>query len=180
MKTFETGLKDAFTFAPNVHGDERGYFFEGFNRQRVLEDTGYDFNVAQANQSRSTHNILRGLHYQVENVQAKLIWATLGEIFDVIVDMRRSSLNFGHWYSVTLSADNRRRLLVPEGFAHGFLVLSETAEITYLTSDMYNSAGERCLRWNCPEVGIKWPVSTPMMNERDATAPGFNACETYP
>ena len=143
MKIFETGLKDAVIFDPTVHGDERGYFFEGFNRQRILEATGYDFDAAQANHSRSSQNILRGLHYQVENVQAKLIWATSGEIYDVIVDMRRSSPDFSRWCSVTLSANNRLRLLVPEGFAHGFLVLSETAEITYLTSDLYNPAGER-------------------------------------
>ena len=117
--------------------------------------------------------------YQVENVQAKLIWATLGEIYDVIVDMRRSSPDFGCWYGITLSANNKRRLLVPKGFAHGFLVLSQAAEITYLTSDIYNPAGERFLRWNCPEIGINWPVSAPKLNDRDATAPGFGDCETY-
>ena len=179
MKIFETGLKDAVIFEPVVHGDERGYF-EGFNRQRLLETTGYEFDAAQANHSRSSRNILRGLHYQVENVQAKLIWATAGEIYDVIVDMRRSSPDFGCWYGVTLSADNRLRLLAPAGFAHGFLVLSDTAEITYLTSDTYNPAGERFLRWNCPEVAIKWPIGKPKLNERDATAPGFGACETFP
>ena len=180
MKIIETGLKDAVIIDPIVHGDERGYFFEGFSRQEILEATGYEFDAAQANHSRSTQNILRGLHYQVENVQAKLIWATSGEIYDVIVDMRRSSPNFGCWYGITLSANNKRRLLVPEGFAHGFLVLSQAAEITYLTSDIYNPAGERFLRWNCPEIGINWPVSTPKLNDRDATAPGFGDCETYP
>lgn len=179
MKINKTGLQDAVIIDPNIHGDERGYFFEGFSRQRIVEATGYEFVVAQANHSRSSQNILRGLHYQVENVQAKLIWATSGEIYDVIVDMRRSSPDFGHWYGVTLSTENKLRLLVPEGFAHGFLVLSETAEITYLTSDIYNPAGERFLRWNCPEVGINWPVSTPKLNDRDATAPSFRDCETY-
>lgn len=179
MKISETGLKDAVIIDPTVHGDERGYFFEGFSRQRILEATGYKFDAAQANHSRSTQNILRGLHYQIENVQAKLIWATSGDIYDVIVDLRRTSPDFGRWYGVTLSADNRRRLLVPEGFAHGFLVLSETAEITYLTSDIYNPDGERFLRWNCPEIGIEWPASSPKLNDRDATAPGFGDCETY-
>ena len=179
MKIFETGLKDAVIVDPTVHGDERGYFFEGFSRQGILEATGYEFDAAQANHSRSSQNILRGLHYQVENVQAKLIWATSGEIYDVIVDMRRSSPDFSRWYGVTLSANNRLRLLVPEGFAHGFQVLSETAEITYLTSDIYNPAGERFLRWNCPKVGIKWPVSNPKLNDRDAAAPGFGDCETF-
>ena len=179
MNIIEAGLKDAVLVEPTVHGDERGYFFEGFSRQRILEDTGYEFDAAQANHSCSTHNILRGLHYQVENVQAKLIWVTSGKIFDVIVDMRRSSPDFGRWYGVTLSADNKRRLLVPEGFAHGFLVLSESTEITYLTSDIYNPAGERFLRWNCPKIAINWPVSAPKLNERDANAPGFCDCETY-
>lgn len=179
MKTFETGLKDAVIFAPTVHSDNRGYFFEGFSRQLVLDTTNYDFDTAQVNHSLSFQNTLRGLHYQVENVQAKLIWATSGEIYDVIVDMRRSSPDFGRWCSVTLSDKNRRRLLVPKGFAHGFLVLSETAEITYLTSDVYNPKSERFLRWNCPKVGINWPVKNPKLNERDATAPAFGDCETF-
>ena len=179
MKISETGLKDAFVIEPTVHGDERGNFYEGFSRQRMLDATGYEFDVAQANHSRSTQNILRGLHYQIKNVQAKVIWATSGDIYDVIVDLRRASPDFGRWYGITLSADNRRRMLVPEGFAHGFLVLSETAEITYLTSDIYNPDGERFLRWNCPEIGIRWPVGNPKLNHRDANAPGFGNCETY-
>ena len=179
MKISDTGLKDAFVINPVLHGDERGYFFEGFSRQRLAEAMGYDFDVAQVNHSRSTKHILRGLHYQVENVQAKLIWATSGEIFDVIVDLRRSSPHFGQWRGIRLSADNRQRILVPAGFAHGFLVLSETAEITYLTSDIYNPAGERFLRWDCPQIGVEWPVSNPTLNERDAAAPGLSDCETY-
>ena len=179
MNITETTLRDAFIIDPVIHGDERGNFYEGFSRQRILDATGYEFNVAQANHSRSTKHILRGLHYQIENVQAKLVWAIAGEIHDVIVDLRRSSPNFGQWQGVTLSADNRRRLLVPEGFAHGFLVLSETAEITYLTSDIYNPAAERFLRWNCPEIGIEWPIEAPTLNDRDANAPGFGDCETF-
>jgi dTDP-4-dehydrorhamnose 3,5-epimerase len=179
MKISDTGLKDAYVINPVLHGDERGHFFEGFSRQRLAEAMGYDFDVAQVNHSRSTKHILRGLHYQVENVQAKLIWATSGEIFDVIVDLRRSSPHFGQWRGIRLSADNRQRILVPAGFAHGFLVLSETAEITYLTSDIYNPAGERFLRWDCPQIGIEWPVSNPTLNERDAAAPALGDCETY-
>ena len=179
MKISETKLKDAFIIDPTIHDDQRGYFFEGFNRQRLVEDTGYDFSIAQVNHSHSSKHILRGLHYQLENVQAKLIWVTLGEIFDVIVDLRRSSPHFGQWCGFTLSADNGRRLMVPEGFAHGFLVLSDMADITYLTSDMHNPAAERALRWNCPDVSIKWPVIDPALNERDAKAPGLSACETY-
>ena len=179
MNITETKLKDAFIIDPVVHGDERGSFYEGFSSQRLAEASGYEFDVAQANHSRSTRHILRGLHYQVENVQAKMVWAISGEIYDVIADLRRSSPSFGQWHAETLSGDNRRRLFVPEGFAHGFLVLSETAEITYLTSDIYNPAGERFLRWNCPEIGIEWPVDDPTLNARDANAPGFSACETY-
>ena len=178
MNITETKLKDAFIIDPVVHGDERGSFHEGFSRQRLAEASGYEF-VLRKPIIPSTRHILRGLHYQVENVQAKMVWANSGEIYDVIVDLRRSSPSFGQWYAATLSGDNRRRLFVPEGFAHGFLVLSETAEITYLTSDIYNPAGERFLRWNCPEIGIEWPVDDPTLNVRDANTPGFSACETY-
>mgnify|MGYP001373657218 CR=1 FL=1 len=179
MNITETKIKDAFIIEPKVHGDKRGYFYEGFSHQSIVKATGYEFDVAQVNHSRSTKQILRGLHYQVENVQAKLIWVTAGEIYDVVVDLRRSSPNFGRWHGDTLSANNKRRLLVPEGFAHGFLVLSETAEITYLTSDIYNPAGERCLRWNCPEINIEWPFEGPTLNDRDANAPGLSECEFY-
>jgi len=179
MKITETKLQGAFIIEPAVHGDERGHFYEGFNRQHILEATGCEFDAAQANHSRSAKHILRGLHYQMQNVQAKLVWATSGEIYDVAVDLRRSSPGFGQWQGFTLSADNRQRLLVPEGFAHGFLVLSETAEITYLTSDIYNPAAERFLRWNCPKIGIEWPIEAPTLNDRDANAPGFDDCETY-
>lgn len=179
MKFTKTTLRDAFIVESLINSDERGHFYEGFSRQRILDATKYEFDVAQANHSRSTKHTLRGLHYQIENVQAKLIWANAGEIYDVIVDLRRSSPNFGQWQGFTLSAQKRQRLLVPEGFAHGFLVLSETAEITYLTSDIYNPAGERFLRWNCPEIGIEWPIENPTLNDRDANAPGICDCETY-
>ena len=179
MKISSVGLQDAFIIDPLRHDDERGFFFEGFNRQCLFEATGYEFEVAQMNHSHSSKYILRGLHYQIENVQAKIIWATSGQIYDVIVDLRRSSKHFGDWYGTTLSADNGRRLLVPEGFAHGFLVLSDKADVTYLTSDIYNPAAERLLRWNCSKVNIKWPVIDPAVNERDAAAPGLDACETY-
>ena len=144
------------------------------------EASGYEFDVAQANHSRSTQNILRGLHYQIENVQAKLIWATLGDIYDVIVDLRRSSPDFGHWYGVTLSGDNRRRLLCARRICSRLPCAErDSRDHLYLTSDIYNPAGERFLRWNCPEIGIEWPVDDPTLNARDANAPGFNACETY-
>ena len=129
MKTSETGLEGAILIDPVVHGDERGFFFEGFSQRRVAETTGYKFDVAQINHSRSKQHILRGLHYQVENVQAKLVWVTSGEIYDVIIDLRRSSPSFAQWRAFTLNAENKRRLLVPEGFAHGFLVLSETPRL---------------------------------------------------
>ncbi len=180
MNIAKTTINDAFIIDPVIHGDERGDFYEGFSRQCIFESTGYKFDVVQVNHSRSKKHILRGLHYQVENVQAKLIWVTAGEIYDVIVDLRRSSADFGRWHGDRLSAKNMRRMLVPEGFAHGFLVMSDTAEITYLTSDIYNPAGERFLRWNCPKIRIEWPINTPTLNDRDANAPGFGDCETFP
>ncbi len=179
MKLTNTNLNDAMTIEPTVHEDERGYFFEGFSRKSLAEMGCYEFNVSQINHSRSAQHILRGLHFQVQNVQAKLVWVTSGEVFDVIVDLRRSSSTFGDWYGVTLSSDNKRRILVPEGFAHGFLVLSKTADVTYLTSDIYDPASERCLRWNCAELGIRWPVDNPILNDRDCSAPSFGECETY-
>jgi len=166
-----------FTIDAVPHTDERGFFFEGFSKPTLEKNTGYRFDVAQINHSRSYQHVLRGLHYQVNNTQAKLVWTTFGEIYDVVVDLRRSSPSFGHWFGVNLSAQNMRRLLIPEGCAHGFIVLSEVAEITYLTSDIYNPAGERVLRWNCPEIGIKWPINNPILNERDALAPRFENCE---
>ena len=179
MNINEMELNGAFSIDPIIHSDERGRFFEGINRMRLESVAGYDFNTVQINHSQSGHHILRGLHYQKENVQAKLVWVTCGEIYDVIVDLRRSSSTFGRWASIILSADNKRRLLVPEGFAHGFLVLSENADITYLTSDIFNPAGERTLRWNCAELGIKWPTDNPVLNDRDANAPGFHECEKF-
>ena len=179
MRVSKTELEDAFIIEPSVHGDERGFFFEGFSKTRLAEATGCKFEVAQVNHSRSTKHILRGLHYQVENVQAKLVWVTFGAIYDVIVDLRRSSSSFSHWQGFTLTAENKQRLLVPEGFAHGFLVLSQAAEITYVTSDIYNPEGERFLRWDCPKIGIEWPIKTPRLNHRDANAPGFDDCEKY-
>ena len=140
MKITETGLRDAVIIEPKIFGDKRGCFFKGFNRRRILEATGFDFKVAQNNHSSSAKHILRGLHYQVQNTQAKMVWTTLGTIYDVIVDLRRSSPDFGRWFGVELSSENRRRLMVPIGFAHGFVVLSEHAEVTYLTSDIYNPA----------------------------------------
>ena len=179
MKITETGLRDAVIIEPKIFGDKRGSFFEGFNRQRILESTGFDFNVAQTNHSSSAKHILRGLHYQVQNTQAKMVWTTFGTIYDVIVDLRRSSPDFGRWFGVELSSENGRRLMVPIGFAHGFVVLSTNAEVTYLTSDIYNPAGERFLRWNCPQIGIRWPVNEPILNERDKEAPGFEECEKF-
>ena len=179
MNVIDTGLKDAFVIEPTVHSDERGHFYEGFNRQEFARETGYDFDVFQTNHSQSDHQVLRWLHYQVTNVQAKLVWANFGEIYDVIVDLRRSSQSFGRWYGTTLSTENKKRLLVPEGFAHGFLVTSQRADITYLTSNSYNPQAERFLNWNCPELGIKWPTNEPILNERDARAPTFGDCETF-
>ena len=178
MRVSKTELEDAFIIEPSVHGDERGFFFEGFSKTRLAEATGCKFEVAQVNHSRSTKHILRGLHYQVENVQAKLVWVTFGAIYDVIVDLRRSSSSFSHWQGFTLTAENKQRLLVQKAL-RTVLVLSQAAEITYVTSDIYNPEGERFLRWDCPKIGIEWPIKTPRLNHRDANAPGFDDCEKY-
>ena len=179
MKISDTGLKDAFVINPVLHGDERGYFFEGFSRQRLAEAMGYDFDVAQVNHSRSTKHILRGLHYQVENVQAKLIWATSGEIFDVIVDLRRSSPHFGQWRGIRLSADNRQRILVPAGFAHGFLVTSEVAQVLCKTTDYYSPTHARSILWSETALSIDWSDvgASVVLSQKDEIASTLETAE---
>ena len=180
MKIYKTNLKDALVFTPAIHSDARGYFSEAFNKHDFCGGTNINFNVVQVNQSHSKRHVLRGLHYQIQHTQAKLIWVTHGTIYDVIVDLRRSSPSFGKWAGFDLSANNKKQVYVPEGFAHGFIVLSKTAYITYLTSATYSPEFERCLRWNCPQLDIKWPVNSPHLTDRDANAPDFGSCETYP
>ncbi len=156
MQITATAIADVLLFEPTRHGDERGYFMETF-RLSHFQERGLDYQFVQDNQSKSRRGILRGLHYQLNQPQGKLLRVVSGEIFDVAVDLRQSSASFGKWVGETLSAENGKQLWVPPGFAHGFLVLSDSAEITYKCTDYYNPADEHSLLWNDPAVGIDWP-----------------------
>lgn len=179
MRVTETELNGVFVVEPNVFGDERGFFFESFNKQKFKIETGLDLEFVQDNHSKSAQGILRGMHYQIENVQDKLVRVISGEVFDVAVDLRKSSPNFGKWVGEILSAENKKQLFVPKGFAHGFVVTSQEAEVLYKTTDFYTPAAERYLNWNCSQVGITWPIDAPILNERDANAPHLESCECF-
>jgi len=181
MKAIPTELPGVIVLEPKVFGDDRGFFFESYNRRAFREATGLDPDFVQDNHSRSARNVLRGLHYQVRQPQGKLVRVTSGEVYDVAVDLRRSSPTFGRWVGLTLSAANRRMLWVPEGFAHGFVVTSDHAEFLYKTTDYYAPEHERSLLWNDPALGIAWPVEgTPLLKPRDAAAPPLASAETFP
>ncbi len=156
-----TQLPDVLILEPKVFGDDRGFFFESFNQRDFEAATGVTLGFVQDNHSRSAQGVLRGLHYQISHAQGKLVRVTQGAVYDVAVDMRRSSPHFGKWAGVELSAQNKRQLWVPPGFAHGFLVLSETAEFLYKTTDYYHPEHERSLLWNDPQLGIPWPNAAP-------------------
>jgi dTDP-4-dehydrorhamnose 3,5-epimerase len=172
MKKIETELPGVVLIDPVVHGDERGWFSETY-REDYFRNLGIADRFVQDNHSFSRRGILRGLHYQVVNPQAKLVRVLQGEVFDVAVDVRRGSPTFGRWAGEILSGANRRQMYVPKGFAHGFLVLSETAEFLYKVSDFWNREGERGIAWNDPGVGIAWPLQgmTPQLNARDTAYP---------
>jgi dTDP-4-dehydrorhamnose 3,5-epimerase len=181
MKAIPTGLPGVIILEPKVFGDDRGFFFESYNRRAFREAAGTDPDFVQDNHSKSARNVLRGLHYQVKNVQGKLVRVTAGEVYDVVVDLRRSSSTFGKWVGVTLSAANRRMLWVPEGFAHGFVVTSESAEFLYKTTDYYSPEHERSLLWNDPALGIPWPLQgAPIVKPNDANGAPLASAETFP
>ena len=159
MNVIPTEIPDVLILEPKVFGDERGFFFESFNQRRFHEIVGTDADFVQDNHSRSVKGVLRGLHYQVQHAQGKLVRAVVGEVFDVVVDIRKSSPTFGKQVSVSLSADNKRMLWVPVGFAHGFLVTSDVAEVLYKTTDYYAPQHERSLLWNDPALGVDWPLA---------------------
>jgi len=167
MQVSATSLPGVVILDPKVFGDERGFFYESFNRQRFKELSGCDPEFVQDNHSKSAKGVLRGLHYQIAHAQGKLVRVVAGEVFDVSVDIRRSSPTFGQWFGVTLSADNKRQLWIPPGFAHGFVVTSDSAEFLYKTTDYWAPAHERCILWNDPAIGIRWPVATPVLSEKD-------------
>ena len=180
MKVEQTPIPDVLVIEPRVFGDERGFFFESFNQHRWQESTGLDTRFVQENHSRSGRNVLRGLHYQIRRPQGKLVRVILGEVFDVAVDIRRSSPTFGRWVGQYLSADNKKQFWVPEGFAHGFVVLSEVAEFLYLTTDYYAPEHERAIIWNDPDLGIDWPMTgEPLLSDKDRQAARFTDAEHF-
>ncbi|MEI8324586.1 MAG: dTDP-4-dehydrorhamnose 3,5-epimerase [Betaproteobacteria bacterium] len=158
MKVTRYPIADLVLLEPRVFGDERGFFFESFNQRKFAELTGCNANFVQDNHSRSGKNVLRGLHYQIEQAQGKLVRVVAGEVFDVAVDLRRASSSFGQWMGVRLSAENHRQLWIPPGFAHGFAVLSDSADFLYKTTDFWAPEHERCIAWNDPQLAIDWPL----------------------
>jgi len=180
MNVIQTDIPDVLIIEPRVFGDERGFFMESFNQKAWEEATGLKTTFVQDNHSRSAQGVLRGLHYQIKQAQGKLVRVVQGEVFDVAVDLRRSSPSFGHWTSTVLSAENKRQLWVPEGFGHGFLVLSESADFLYKTTNYYAPEHERCIRWDDPTLAIEWPVGLkPVSSDKDAAAPLFVDAEYF-
>lgn len=181
MRAIATAIPEVLILEPRVFGDERGFFFESFNARAFAEATGLQRQFVQDNHSRSQRGVLRGLHYQIEQAQGKLVRVTAGEVLDVAVDIRRSSPTFGRWVSVRLSAENKRQLWVPEGFAHGFVVLSDYAEFLYKTTDYYAPAHERSIRWDDPALAIDWQFEgTPQLSAKDQAGLTLQEAELFP
>ncbi|VXB93766.1 dTDP-4-deoxyrhamnose-3,5-epimerase [Pseudomonas sp. 8BK] len=181
MQAINTELPGVLILEPKVFGDQRGFFFESFNARAFAKATGLQCEFVQDNHSRSQLGVLRGLHYQVQQAQGKLVRVTAGEVYDVAVDLRRSSPTFGHWVGVHLSAENKRQLWVPAGFAHGFLVLSEFAEFLYKTTDYYAPEHERCIRWDDPTLAIEWPLDgAPQLSPKDQSGLSFAEAQVFP
>ena len=181
MNVVTTDLPGVLILEPKVFGDDRGFFYESFNARAFKEATGVDTEFVQDNHSRSQKGVLRGLHYQLENTQGKLVRVTVGEVLDVAVDIRRSSPHFGKWVAVRLSAANHRQLWVPEGFAHGFVVLSEFAEFLYKTTDYYTPSAERSIRWDDPTLAIDWQLSeAPQLSAKDLAGKTLQEADLFP
>ncbi|MBK9655629.1 MAG: dTDP-4-dehydrorhamnose 3,5-epimerase [Rhodanobacteraceae bacterium] len=170
MKLLPTTLPGVALIEPAVFGDDRGFFFEAFNRDRFAA-AGLPTDFPQANTSRSARGVLRGLHHQLPRPQGKLVWVVEGSVFDVAVDIRRGSPNFGRWFGAELSAGNHRMMYVPPGFLHGFQVLSEYATFSYLCTELYDSSCDRSVAWNDPDIGIAWPIAQPQLSGKDRAAP---------
>jgi dTDP-4-dehydrorhamnose 3,5-epimerase len=181
MKATPTVIPDVLVIEPKVFGDSRGFFYESFNNKAFDEAVGRRVDFVQDNHSRSAKGVLRGLHYQLAQTQGKLVRVVRGAVFDVAVDIRRSSSTFGQWVGVELSEENHRQLWVPEGFAHGFLVLSESADFLYKTTDYYAPAHERAIRWNDPAVGIAWPDvgAAPTLSAKDLAGASLDDAELF-
>lgn len=180
MKATPLRIPDVFLLEPRVFGDDRGFFYESFNQRAFESAIGKTVCFMQSNHSRSAHNVLRGLHYQIQQAQGKLVRVVAGEVFDVAVDLRRSSPTFGQWVGEILSAENKKQLWIPAGFAHGFVVLSDSAEFLYNTTDYWAPEFERCIVWNDKTLAINWPISgSPVLSEKDARGMQFTAAEVY-
>ena len=180
MKIIPTPLAGLVLLEPRVFGDDRGFFYESFNARTFAELTGVQAAFVQDNHSRSAKNVLRGLHYQIEQAQGKLVRVSSGAVFDVAVDLRKSSATFGQWYGVELSADNKRQLWIPPGFAHGFMVTSEHAEFLYKTTDYWAPEHERAVLWNDPAIGIAWPLDgAPLLSAKDQAAVALAEAEVF-
>ncbi|MDJ0542945.1 MAG: dTDP-4-dehydrorhamnose 3,5-epimerase [Microcystis flos-aquae DF17] len=181
MKVIPTEIPDVLIIEPQVYGDDRGFFLESFNQKDFREKTGVNTTFVQDNHSMSLKNVLRGLHYQIPNPQGKLVRVVNGSVFDVAVDARQSSPTFGQWVSCVLSAENKRIFWVPEGFAHGFLVLSERAEFLYKTTNYYYPQYEKTIAWNDADLGIDWPLETPpILSPKDQAGQPFKSVEVFP
>jgi dTDP-4-dehydrorhamnose 3,5-epimerase len=179
-----TALSDVLILEPKVFGDERGFFFESFNERDFLSATGLEVRFVQDNHSQSKKGVLRGLHYQIEQPQGKLVRVSQGEVFDVCVNLKRGHSQFGRWAGIHLSAENKRQLWIPPGFAHGFLVLSERVDFMYKTTDYYSPTAERCLLWNDPALAIQWPLATlghlsPILTPKDQAGTPLAAASVF-
>jgi dTDP-4-dehydrorhamnose 3,5-epimerase len=180
MQVVKTAISEVLILEPKVFGDDRGFFFESFNQQTFQNLTGVKASFVQDNHSKSSANVLRGLHYQIEKAQGKLVRVTAGEVFDVAVDIRRQSATFGKWVGVLLSAENKRQLWVPPGFAHGFVVLKDNTEFLYKTTDYYAPQHERCIRWDDLAIGIDWPMTrAPILSGKDQLGVALSEAEVF-
>lgn len=180
MKVISTAIPDVLVLEPKVLGDARGFFFESFNQRAFQQATGLDVQFVQDNHSRSAKGVLRGLHYQIQQPQGKLVRVVRGAVFDVAVDIRKSSVTFGRWVGVELTEDNHRQLWIPPGFAHGFVVISESADFLYKTTDYYAPQHERCIAYNDPAIGIRWPLDAPpRLSVKDQTGGRLGEAEVF-
>lgn len=181
MQTIHTAIPDVLIFEPKVFGDSRGFFLESYNQRAFQEATGWAPAFVQDNHSGSAQGVLRGLHYQIRQAQGKLVRVTAGEVFDVAVDIRKSSPTFGRWVGANLSAENKLQMWIPPGFAHGFLVLSEFAEVLYKTTDFYAPEHECCIRWDDAAIGIEWPLEgEPMLSSKDQQGVSLQQAQLFP
>jgi dTDP-4-dehydrorhamnose 3,5-epimerase len=184
VKATRLAIPEVVLMEPKIFGDARGFFFESFNHRAFREATGLDVQFVQDNHSRSARGVLRGLHYQIKQPQGKLVRVARGRVFDVAVDVRRSSPTFGRWVGAELSEENQHQLWVPAGFAHGFMVLSDSADFLYKTTEYYAPEHERCIAWNDPAIGVEWPLAAtalpaPLLSNKDAAAPALGQADVF-